>query len=121
MKEKPPMPNPMLDDIYKKLCESGGQPNQEENGRPVYSLDFHGTAEEYEAVRRRLLELTPQTTISIPIHLSLYPNEPAGSSRLHTTACGIWGDHVTSDPKQVECRNCRRTRQWKATRKAKPS
>jgi len=60
MKKKPPLTNAMLDNIYKKLCESGGQPNQEENGRPVYSLDFYGTAEEYESVRQRLLKLTPK-------------------------------------------------------------
>ena len=55
--------------------------------------------------------------MSIPIHLSLHPNKPAGSSALHHTACGTWGDYVTSDPSKVECRNCRRTRQWKAKRK----
>ena len=57
--------------------------------------------------------------MSIPIHLSLYNVEP-GSSMLHHTACGTWGDLVTSDPNKVECLNCRRTKRFKAKKKHQP-
>jgi len=50
----------MLDEIYQKLCFSGGQSNCSEDGRPVYTLSFYGTKEEAEAIKKRLLELDPK-------------------------------------------------------------
>ena len=54
--------------------------------------------------------------MSLPVHLSYYNAEP-GSSLLHHTACGTWGDLVTSNPKKVECLNCRRTKKFKEKKK----
>lgn len=49
----------MLDEIFKFLCESADV-ERDANGRPVYSLSFQGTEEEYEAIKKRLLELDPE-------------------------------------------------------------
>ena len=61
MKKKGRLTNAMLDDIYQKLCEAGGATRQDEKGRPVYPMTFYGTEEEAEALRKRLLELEPDT------------------------------------------------------------
>ena len=53
--------NKKLDEIYNKLCEAGGKPKYDENGKPVFGLMFYGTEEEYEAMKKRLLELSPNT------------------------------------------------------------
>ena len=51
--------NEKLDEIYKKLCKDGGAPKYDENGKPVFSLSFYGTEEEYEAMKKKLIELNP--------------------------------------------------------------
>jgi hypothetical protein len=61
MKKKGRLTNAMLDEIYKKLCEDGGASRYDENGKPVYSMTFYGTEKEAEALRKRLLELDPDT------------------------------------------------------------
>ena len=60
-REKEVLTNKMLDEIYQKLNEEGGRLQRDENGRPVYTLSFHGTKKEAEAIRQKLLELEPHT------------------------------------------------------------
>jgi hypothetical protein len=58
-KAKSTVTNTSLDEIYKKLCKSGGESLYDQNGKPVYGLWFSGTEEEYEAMKRKLIELNP--------------------------------------------------------------
>lgn len=48
--------NEKLDEIYRRLCDEGGQGEWDENGKPVFSLSFYGTEEEFEAMKRKLQE-----------------------------------------------------------------
>lgn len=61
MSKKKPLTNAMLDEMYQKLCEEGGAPRQDDNGKPVYSFVFYGTEEEAAALRKRLLEIEQDT------------------------------------------------------------
>jgi len=58
-KAKSTVTNTSLDEIYKKLCESGGKPQYDKNGKSVHLLSIHGTEKEYEAIKKKLIELNP--------------------------------------------------------------
>jgi hypothetical protein len=57
-KAKSTVTNTSLDEIYKKLCISGGAARYR-NNKPLCALWFHGTEEEYEAMKKKLIELNP--------------------------------------------------------------